>query len=143
MQMAPNRTHPDPEPPRRRRLVKVLPVGQIDHGPLTRRQRRHGDANLRGRLRHPRRRSATLDVCVAGPRPGLTRSPTLGRPQVHPAGVEHGVESLLTPGGTEDDEELDETPVVMDPDFPDFAADAGVVEETEDAVETDTGTEDK
>ncbi len=51
------------------------------------------------------------------------------------------VESLLTPGGDEGDEELDEQPVVTDPDFRDFAADAGVVEETEDAVETDTETE--
>jgi len=47
------------------------------------------------------------------------------------------VEALLTPGGASDDEEpdADDEPVMRDPDFPDFAADAGVVEETEDADE--------
>ena len=53
------------------------------------------------------------------------------------------VDALLTSDGTEDDEELDDVPAVMDPDFPGSAADAGVAEETEDAVETDTETKDE
>jgi DNA-directed RNA polymerase subunit alpha len=56
-------------------------------------------------------------------------------------GVSFGmdVDAVLAPGGA--DAEVDEQPVRVDPDFPDFAADAGMVEEDDEAVEADTDEE--
>ncbi len=53
------------------------------------------------------------------------------------------VDALLSPGGGETEEEEEpEEPVRMDADFPDFAADAGVVEESEDEEEDEEEDED-